>query len=180
MKTLETIAQLIYRCRQQDQKAQMEVYQLYYKAMYNTALRMIKDPMEAEDAMQESFLKAFQQIHSFEQQATFGAWLKRIVVNQCLTVLKKQHHLADLDEETVVLADIDDSFMEDAKASKVKLLLHCMNLMKHHDQLLLNLHYLEGYDLEEICEILNISYASCRTQMSRARQRLKRKMEAHE
>ena len=75
--TITHIKDLVARCREGDQRAQMEIYERYYKAMYNTALRIVKDTAEAEDVMQEAFLNAFAKIDSFNGTSTFGAWLKR-------------------------------------------------------------------------------------------------------
>ena len=72
--------QLITLCKEGNQSAQMEIYNRYYKAMYNTAFRILKDSAEAEDAMQESFLNAFLKLDSFSEEVSFGACLKKIVV----------------------------------------------------------------------------------------------------
>ena len=64
---------LIEDCKRMDQKAQFQIYKLYYKAMYNTSLRIVNDPMEAEDIMQESFLVAFEQIGTYSGNVSFGA-----------------------------------------------------------------------------------------------------------
>jgi len=71
--------ELINGCRRGDQKAQFQIYKLYYKAMYNTSLRIVNNTMEAEDIMQEAFLSAFEKIGSYSGTASFGAWLKKIV-----------------------------------------------------------------------------------------------------
>ena len=75
------LAILLERCKEQNQKAQLTLYNQYYKAMYNVAYRILGDPFLAEDAMQESFLKAFTKLDSFSGNVTFGSWLKKIVVN---------------------------------------------------------------------------------------------------
>ena len=72
------------------QSAQLEVYNRYYKAMYNTALRIVKDSAEAEDVMQDSFLNAFTKLESFKGEVTFGAWLKRIVINNSIHHYRRQ------------------------------------------------------------------------------------------
>lgn len=71
--------ELINGCRRGDQKAQFQIYKLYYKAMYNTSLRIVNNTMEAEDIMQEAFLSAFEKIGFYSGTASFGAWLKKIV-----------------------------------------------------------------------------------------------------
>ena len=82
--------ELIARCRVNDQNAQLEIYNRFYKAMYNTALRIIKDTAEAEDVMQEAFLTAFTKLSSLDNDQLFAAWLKRIVVNASLTAIRKK------------------------------------------------------------------------------------------
>ena len=83
------ITNLLERCKTSDKNAQYEVYKLYYKAMYNTSHRILKDSFEAEDIMQEAFLTAFTKLYMYKGEVTFGAWLKRIVINKSLTKLKK-------------------------------------------------------------------------------------------
>ena len=80
---------LIEDCKRMDQKAQFQIYKLYYKAMYNTSLRIVNDPMEAEDIMQESFLVAFEQISTYSGNVSFGAWLKNIVQNRSIDIWRK-------------------------------------------------------------------------------------------
>jgi DNA-directed RNA polymerase specialized sigma24 family protein len=72
---------LIEDCKRMDQKAQFQIYKLYYKTMYKASLRIVDDPMEAEDIMQESFLVAFEQINTYSGNISFGAWLKNILQN---------------------------------------------------------------------------------------------------
>ncbi len=80
---------LIEDCKRMDQKAQFQIYKLYYKPMYNTSLRIVNDPIEAEGIMQESFLVAFEQIGAFSENISFGAWLESIVQNRSLNSLRK-------------------------------------------------------------------------------------------
>ena len=79
---------LIEACKRGDRKAQFELYKLYYTAMFNTALRIVGDPDDAEDIMQEAFLKAFAKLRTYRGEVSFGAWLKRIVVNKALDFLR--------------------------------------------------------------------------------------------
>ena len=87
----------------------MEIYDRYYKAMYNTAYRIVKDPAEAEDVMHESFLCAFSKLHTFKGDVTFGAWLKRIVINNSIYHYKKQqkNRTVDLDDIMYKVEDND-------------------------------------------------------------------------
>lgn len=99
---------LIEKCKNNDSIAQMQLYDLYCKAMFNTAYNFIKEDDVAQDVMQEAFLKAFSKIETFTGQATFGAWLKRIVINQSLDWLKKRKlDTVELNEEVAYLPNDD-------------------------------------------------------------------------
>ena len=87
--TNHNIEQLIQLCKSGNQNAQLEVYNRYYKAMYNIAYRIVKDSFEAEDIMQDSFLTAFTKLESLKDALTFGSWLKRIVTNNSIYHYKK-------------------------------------------------------------------------------------------
>jgi len=175
------IEQLIKSCRDGNQHAQLEVYNRYYKAMYNTALRIVKDRYEAEDIMQDSFLLAFTKLDSLQDDKTFGAWLKRIVVNNSIYSYKKKTKYQEVSFENVahkLERESDDTNSTDAYAAlKAKEVLKIMNGLKDNYRIALNLYLIEGYDHEEISEILNISYANCRTTISRAKNKLKQELQ---
>ena len=104
----EHIDTLLQLCMQGKQSAQLEIYNRYYKAMYNTAFRIVKHTAEAEDVMQESFLSAFTKLHTFKGDVAFGAWLKRIVINNSIYHYKKQQkkRADDLDD---VMYKVEDN-----------------------------------------------------------------------
>ena len=81
---------LIDRCRTGDRQAQYELYSLYARAMYNVSIRIVNHTSEAEDILQESFLEAFTRISEFRSESSFGAWIKKIVVNRSVNCLKKK------------------------------------------------------------------------------------------
>lgn len=171
---------LLQLCLEGKQGAQMEIYNRYYKAMYNTAFRIVKHTAEAEDVMQESFLNAFTKLHTFKGDVTFGAWLKRIVINNSIYHYKKQQKkkAVDLEEVMYKVEDNDgvalnhDGFTE-LKAQEV---METMKSLKDNYRISLTLHLIEGYDYEEISQIMNISNANCRTTISRAKQSLRKKL----
>ncbi|MEX2349600.1 MAG: RNA polymerase sigma factor [Flavobacteriaceae bacterium] len=169
---------LLSQCMKGNQLAQMEVYNRYYLAMYNTALRIVKQQDEAEDIMQEAFLTAFTKLHTFKGDANFGAWLKRIVINQSISKYRKQEFHEDIDNEAVankINDDEDDTPEESYTSLKAKEVMVVINTLKPNYQMMLTLHFIEGYDYEEICEIMNMSYANCRTMLSRAKESLRKK-----
>lgn len=174
------IEELISLCRQNNQKAQFEVYGRYCKAMYNVAFRIVKDAHFAEDVMQEGFLKAFLKINDYKQEVAFGAWLKRIIINHSIDFSKKNSLIKTDDFEKVMHKVEDDSFAEadlDFTHLKAEQVLKAMGNLKESYRMILTLFFIEGYDQEEITEILNISYANCRTTISRAKDSLRQKLQ---
>ena len=180
--TITHINDLVARCRQGEQRAQMEIYDRYYKAMYNTAYRITGHSAEAEDIMQESFLKAFTRIESFNEDATFGAWLKRIVINQSITALNKSKKLAEVSYNDELRNEQDSCglVIDDYTNDKVKLVLNALKNLKENYRVCLTLHLIEGFDQEEIGEIMKISYGNCRTMISRAKESLRKKLQQYE
>ncbi len=175
----EHIDALLQLCLKGNQSAQLEIYNRYYKAMYNISLRIVKDSAEAEDIMQESFLNAFTKLHTFKGEVTFGAWLKRIVINNSIYHYKKQQKKNEVALEDVMyrVEDNDgvasDHAFTELKAQKV---MEAMKRLKDNYRISLTLHLIEGYDYEEISGIMNISYANCRTTISRAKESLRQKL----
>lgn len=176
----EHIDELLKSCMQGKQSAQLEIYNRYYNAMYNTAFRIVKDSAEAEDVMQESFLNAFTKLHTFKGEVAFGAWLKRIVINNSIHHYKKQQkrRAVDLDDIMYKVEDNDevDSNQNGFAELKAQKVMETMKSLKDNYRVSLTLHLIEGYDYEEISEIMNISYANCRTTISRAKDSLRKKL----
>jgi len=161
---------LLDRCIDGDKKAQFEIYRLYYKSMYNSSLRIVDVPEEAEDIMQESFLTAFRKLKTYSGDVSFGAWLKKIVINRSLDVLRKRKVLfeelhAELPVVTEPAPETASITVEEVKAA--------INSLSDGYRTILSLILLEGYDHEEVSEILGIKNVTSRTQFSRARQLLR-------
>lgn len=179
---METQYQNIYqdvieKCREGDTKAQFELYRLYYKPMYNICLRMVGNPVEAEDVMQEAFLKAIIKIDTYEGKVSFGAWLKKIVINRSLDQLKKRKvKFEELNEkipdEEPVHFEISEIQMEQLKKA--------IQLLPDGYRVVLSLYLLEGYDHEEIAQILGITNASSRSQFLRAKLKLRQMLHKEE
>ncbi len=170
---------LIEGCRNNDRKAQVRLYDLYYKAMYNTSYRILNNPAEAEDIMQEAFLDAFRKLNGFKGTGSFGSWLKRIVVNKSLDKLRVRKETESLEVEEIELEDTtqtDDSYAGNV-FGRIEDVARTMETLPDRYRIVLALHLFEGYDHEEIAEILNISYNNARTRYSRAKQRLLKEIE---
>ncbi len=168
----DTHRAIVEACQQGERKAQFELYRLYSRAMYNICLRMVRHEMDAEDLLQRSFMDVFQNLHSFQFQSSIGAWIKRIVVNNCINHLKKNrlqieelktYHGEQVDEEPELT-----HYQYDVKQVKAAL-----NDLPDGYRVVFSLYLLEGYDHKEIAEILGISEATSKSQYSRAKKKLK-------
>jgi len=163
---------LINECKTGSRTAQYKIYKLYYKAMFNTSLRIVNDIAEAQDVMQESFLDAFQKIDTYSGEGSFGSWLKRIVVNNSLDVLRKSKDIISLDDNEIDLIAEEDQVDETEIQFQVDEIKKAIMLLPDEYRVVISLFLLEGYDHEEISTILNISNNSSRTRYSRARQKV--------
>ena len=163
---------LIEACKRGDQKAQFELYRLYNAAMYNTTLRIVRDPDDAEDVMQEAFLKAFVKLKSYRGEVSFGAWLKKIVINKALDFLRLKKERISLDELSEIEEPEDDGGGTIEVAYEAEIIRKAILALPEGYRIVLSLILLEGYDHEEVSGILNISNATSRTQYHRAKKKL--------
>lgn len=163
--------ELIDKCCVNDRKAQFEIYKIYYRPMYNASLRILNNEAEAEDVMQESFLDAFRKIQDYKGEGNFGGWLRRIVVNNSIDVIKKRKDMVPVDENLLEVEDEPDNYNEDIEY-KVDEIKNALKQLSEDDRVIISLFLFEGYDHEEIAQILNISNNASRTRFSRARARL--------
>lgn len=139
--------------------------------MYNVAVRIVNHNGEAEDVLQDAFLDAFQKIHDFRQTSTFGAWLKQIVINRALNQLRNRKvQLVDIDESF----DISDeeTYDEETLNYDIQRVQHAIQQLPDGFRTVICLYLLEGYDHEEIAEVLGIAESTSRTQYIRAKKRL--------
>ena len=146
--------------------------------MFNTSQRIVSDTMEAEDIMQESFLSAFEKIETYSGKVSFGAWLKKIVINRSLDSLNRQKAIFeefDAHHELKNVSDEKDHLHEDVDL-KIEEVKKSIDKLPDGYRIILSLYLLEGYDHDEIGEILNISSSTSRSQLSRAKQKLLNEM----
>lgn len=165
--------ELIERCLRGDTLGYKELYVRYSKAMYNTCLRMLNNVAEAEDVLQESFIEAFKNLERFEYRTSFGGWIKQICINRSINQLKKRR-IDWVDMEQVAGYDSADEMPVDETEIALQVDTVKKAIMKLPDgyRTVLNLYLLEGYDHEEIAEILQVAESTTRTQYMRAKQKL--------
>ncbi|MCM5661640.1 RNA polymerase sigma factor [Galbibacter mesophilus] len=162
---------LIEKCKSNNRKAQMQLYDMYCHGMFCVAMRYLKNTDDAQDAMQEAFIKAFQKLDQFKAEVTFGAWLKRIVINKCIDFLKaKQHQIYSLDESFMHVEE-DENWQVESDISKEEIV-NAIEKLPNKYKVVVMLYLVEGFDHEEISEILHINNNTSRTHLMRGKQKL--------
>jgi RNA polymerase sigma factor (sigma-70 family) len=165
-------AQLIEKCKKGNSMAQFSLYNLYNKAMYNLAYRILNNREDAEDILQEAFIDCFRNISSFRFESTFGAWLKRILVNKCINYLRKKKIDITLCENLPPVIYEEEKEDEEVKYETGRIL-KGIEMLPEGYRIILTLYLLEGYDHSEISQILNISESTSKSQYSRAKEKLR-------
>lgn len=164
--------ELVEQCKSNDRQAQLRLYRKYCEGMFCVAMRFLKNEDDAEDVLQESFIKAFQRIEQFKGEVTFGAWLKRIVVNGCIDFLKsKKQRLIELDESYIYVAEEEDWNVN--KGIDLEVVKRAIEQLPDKYRYVVQLFLMEGYDHSEISEILHISETASRTRLLRGKGKLK-------
>jgi RNA polymerase sigma-70 factor (ECF subfamily) len=175
--TLHIHHELIERCRQGDRAAYYQVYKLYSRSMYNVAYRIVNNTEEAEDVLQEAFVSAFRNLDFYRGDATFGAWLKRIVVNRAINYLKrrKMERLSDHEEWEAPEEDRTDELAHfPFTAEQVR---QAIERLPDGYRAVLSLYLLEGYDHSEIGEIMGITESTSKSQFNRSKKKLRELLE---
>jgi RNA polymerase sigma factor (sigma-70 family) len=164
---------LVERCKQGNSLSFKELYLQYAKAMFNTSLRIVNNAADAEDIVQESFIDAFRNIEGFNYQSTFGAWMKRIVINKSINHLRnKKLKLVDIAQTNIGEMEDEEPINEEEIKFKVSEIKAAVTRLPDGYRTVFTLAAFEGYDYEEISEILNISGSTARTQYHRAKKQL--------
>lgn len=166
---------LIERCKYADSKAQNVIYQMYARAMFHVAMRILNHSQWAEDAVQEAFISAFKKIKSYKGESSFGSWLKRIVVRKSIDECRKRNNQLYEDISKSVKEIPDEEILLDVEesAEMIKKIRKAMLCLPEGYRIVLNLNLFEGYDHQEISEILKIKESASRSQLCRAKQKLK-------
>lgn len=169
----QNLEKLIRQCLAGDRKAQYALYQAYAPAMLGLCLRYTRERNEAEDVLQEGFIRMFTALPTFKFAGSFAGWLRRIMVHTALRYLQKhrqqQSVLVDLDPAEVPLTTLSEA---EPQLSAEELLAMIHRLPEGY-RLVFNLHVIEGYDHQEIAGMLDIQEATSRSQLFKARQMLK-------
>jgi len=171
-KQINIHADLIEGCLQNDRVAQYKLYSLYSKAMLNVAFRICNDLAQAEDLLQDSFVSAFKNLKSYKGTASFGSWLKRIVINTCLNHLRsKKIAFEELTEDAAW--PVEEKVDFGGQELVVEQIKEGITQLPTGYRLVLSLYLLEGYDHKEIAKVLDISVSTSKSQYNRAKRKLR-------
>jgi RNA polymerase sigma factor (sigma-70 family) len=163
---------IVEACKRGDRKAQFELYKLYSKAMYNICVRILGAAENAEDALQNAFVDVFTKLDSFRFESTIGAWIKRIVINNCINLLKKRRmDFLELTDNAQLPPEAGPSVSEGVL--NVAAIQAAIQQLPDGYRTIFSLYAMEGYDHEEIGSILGISEATSKSQYSRAKAKLR-------
>lgn len=163
--------ELIEASKRGDNRARRQLYELYARAMFNICYRMMNNREDAEDILQEAFIQAFSKLDSFRYDSTFGAWLKRIVINTCINAINKR-------KVDLLLTDDMYYFGNKGEEKEADLPLTTADIQKAMEQLpeggriVFSLYLLEGYDHVEIAQILGITESTSKSQYMRAKRKV--------
>ena len=160
------------KLKQKDVLACKQLYLQYADAMYNVSMRILQHQAEAEDALQEAFIKVFNNIEQYRNESSIGSWIKQIVTNTCLNALrKKKLVLNELDENIEVSENDDESESEnDFSTEEIK---EAIEQLPQGYRVIFNLFMFENYAHKQIAEMLEISESTAKSQLFKAKRKLK-------
>lgn len=168
--------ELIKACVKGNTEAQMQLYKMYSKEMYNVALRILHQKEDAEDIMQNAFIAAFSQIQNVRNESGFKAWLKRITINKAIDEYKKRTKIIITETENFI--ELSDNFVEiNEETIQPKTIVENIAKLPEIQQLLIELFYFQELTHQEIAEKLSISYENSRIILHRAKEKLKKLLE---
>lgn len=164
-----TEAQLLAGCVRKNAAAQEALYQRFSPRMFGVCYRFAKNREDAEDMLQEGFIKVYTQIAQFRNEGSLEGWIRRIVVHTCINILKRNKKFA----ETMDIADVADQIMvrEDPAGSlfEVRQIVETIRTLPLGYRTVLNLYAIEGYSHKEIGTMLDIGESTSRSQYTRAK-----------
>lgn len=170
---------LVDGCRRQDRFRQRQLYELFAGKLFIVCQRYVRRTEEAEDVLQDAFVKIFQHIHTFRFECPLEAWMKRIVINTALKYLQKQkpwQYMSDADSLAPVLPQADQS----VPLLNYQSLLLLIQELPPGCRIVFNLYVIEGYSHAEISALLDIAEGTSKSQLARARALLQQKLRQDE
>jgi RNA polymerase sigma-70 factor (ECF subfamily) len=172
--SLKDLKKIIDKCASGDVRAQTELYRLFAPKMFGVCLRYAKDSTEAEDNLQEGFIKVFTNIKGFKHEGSFEGWIRRIMVNVSLEKYRKQHLMYPVEDVGIYEKyDYSDSILDKISAEE---LIELIQQLSPRYRTVFNLFVMEGMNHKEISEEMSISVGTSKSNLARARETLKGKV----
>jgi RNA polymerase sigma factor (sigma-70 family) len=171
---LKELEQLITDCTAGNQRAQAQFYHMFSAKMYGVCLRYARDSAEAEDNLQEGFIKVFTNLKSFRNEGSLEGWIRRIMINVSLEKIRKQHLMYPV-EDVSIYDSVNYSDDVIAKISADDLIRLIQELPPRY-RMVFNLYVIEGYSHQEIAQEMSINEGTSKSNLARARDIMKRKV----
>jgi RNA polymerase sigma-70 factor (ECF subfamily) len=173
---MEEIKSIIEGCVRGDKRAQDTLYKKYASLLYGVCLRYAKNKMEAEDVLQEVFVKIYNNIHTYHHDGSFEGWLRRIAANTSITQYRKNlKHAYQEDVDDLVKSKNDPIEVEDLEFTAEEMMI-CINKLPAGYKTVFNLYVIEGFMHKEIADMLDIDVNTSKSQLSRAKTYLQREL----
>lgn len=167
-----TIKKLILKCQKKDLKAQKALYELYSAKLFSLSLKYSKNYAEAQDNLQDAFIKIYENIHQYKHKGSFEGWMKRITINTALKRYRNQKVFSLNYEENIIQPENDF----DDHGISLQLLLKCIQQLPNRYRMVFNLYVLDGHSHREIAEMMEISEGTSKSNLARGRQILRDKI----
>ncbi len=175
LRMIENEQDLVNGCRKRERSAQKRLYDAFAGKMFALCLRYVKNRADAEDVLQDAFVKIYENIDSYRGDSPLQYWIKSIVVNTALKHIRKQKHLMELDDVHTYDNHVADSEFT-LSGFQMQQLLGFIQELPIGCQTVFNLYAIEGYQHNEIAELMGISEGTSKSQYSRARTLLQQKL----
>ncbi len=174
----EHLQEIVEGCRKGDRSAQRRLYEHFKGNMFALCLRYGNSRQDAEDILQEGFVKVFRDLHQYKGAGSLEGWIRKVMLNTALQYIKRQKNLLqtdDLDSKAYRIGEEDAHFEDEGQMAQT--LLKLMHKMPTGFRTVLNLYVLEGFTHQEIAEELGISVGTSKSQLNRAKAFLKNLLE---
>ena len=171
----DNLEQIIELCKEKDRKAQKALYEIFSKKFFIICLRYSTDYSEAEDMLQEGFIKLFDKMNKFNKKGSFKSWAGRLIANNCIDIIRKKPNLYAITDyhanslETYTTNALDKMIGDD--------ILAVIQSLPTGYRTIFNMYVIEGFSHKEIAERLNINAGTSKSQLNRARKLLQKKLE---